>query len=138
VLPHDLLESSAGREHIVLADGRDLPVKERGGFVDYAYVRRGSLVLQGWAADEAAGVPAETILVFADGRLVFAGPPNVPRQDVADALGKPGLRRAGYVVRVPLAAVRDGDARRDVRIFSIVGDRALEVVYPLSYGWRRR
>ena len=62
----------------------------------------------------------------------------MPRPDVADALGKPALTGAGYRVLVPVSEVRAGAARRDVRIFSLVGDRALEVEYPLSYGWRRR
>jgi hypothetical protein len=138
VLPAITLRTAAGVERIVLPSGRALPVAPGGGFVDYGYVRGGSLVLQGWAADVAAGVPAHQILVFADGRLVFAGPPNVPRPDVADALGKPRLAGAGYRVLVPVSAVREGAVRRDVRIFSVVGGRALEVEYPLSYGWRRR
>jgi hypothetical protein len=137
-LPRYLLEHAGGGDRIVTPGVRALPVTTGGGFVDDAYVRRGSLVLQGWAADVRAGVPARTILVFADGRLVFAGAPNVSRDDVAAALGKPGLRDAGYSVLVPVAAARDGGARRDVRIFSLVGRRALEVEYPLSYGWRRR
>jgi hypothetical protein len=62
----------------------------------------------------------------------------VERPDVAAALGKPGLRDAGYSVLVPVTDVRNGESRRDVRIFSLVGGRALEVEYPLSYGWRRR
>jgi hypothetical protein len=138
VLPRYRLEHVAGRDRIVTPDGRTLPVAPGGGFVDYGYVRRRSLVLQGWAADVVAGAPARTILVFADGALLFAGPPNVPRPDVAAALRKPGLRGAGYSLLVPVADVRDADARRDVRIFSLVGGRALEVEYPLSYGWRRR
>jgi hypothetical protein len=138
VLPRYLLEHVAGSDRIVTPDGRALPVAPGGGFVDFGFVRRGSLVLRGWAADVATGAPARTILVFADGALLFAGPPNVPRPDVAAALGKPALRGAGYSVLVPVAAVRSGGARRDVRIFSLVGTRALEVEYPLSYGWRRR
>jgi hypothetical protein len=138
VLPRFLLEHTAGRDRIVTPAGRALPVSPGGGFVDYGFVRRGSLVLQGWAASVATGAPARTILVFADGALVFAGAPNVERPDVAAALGKPGLRDAGYSVLVPVTDVRNGESRRDVRIFSLVGGRALEVEYPLSYGWRRR
>ena len=138
VLPRYRLVVRAGGDRIVTPAGRSLPVAQGGGFVDYGYVRRDSLVLQGWAADVAAGVPARTILVFADGRLVFAGRPNVSRPDVAAALGRPALRRAGYSALVPVAAVRGREGRRDVRIFSLVAGRALEVEYPFSYGWRRR
>lgn len=138
VLPRYRLVERAGGDVIVTPAGRSLAVAQGGGFVDYGYVRGDSLVLQGWAADAAAGVPANRILVFADGRLLFAGAPNLRRPDVAAALGRPALRRSGYRVLVPVSAVRDGTARRDVRIFSLVRGRALEVEYPLSYGWRRR
>lgn len=138
VLPRYLLEHVGPGDRIVTPGGATLPVAPGGGFVDYGFVRRGGLVLQGWAADVARGLPARTILVFADGRLVFAGAPDVPRPDVAAALGKPALSGAGYAIVVPVAAVRDGGARRDVRIFSLVRGRALEVEYPVSYGWRRR
>jgi hypothetical protein len=135
-LPQDVLEKVPGGERVVTAEGQSLTVEQGGGFVDYAYVRGGSLVLQGWAADVATGAPARSILVFAAGRLVFAGPPNVARPDVAASLGKPSLRGAGYALLVPVARVRGDGVRRAVRIFSIVGSRALEVQYPLSYGWR--
>jgi len=137
-LPRYVLENRAGKELVVTPAGRALPVEQGGGFVDYGYLRGASLVLQGWAADAPAGVPASTVLVFADGRLVFAGPPNARRPDVAAALGHPALRRAGYVVLVPESEVRNHGARRDVRIIALARGRALEVLYPFSYGWRRR
>lgn len=137
-LPRYTLVRRDGADAIVTPAGRALPVSPGGGFVDYGYVRRGSLVLTGWAADVAKGIPARMLLVFADGRLVFAGPPTFPRPDVAAALGKPALSRAGYDVLVPEPEVRVDGARSDVRIFGLVGERALEVEYPLSYGWRRR
>ncbi|HEY8407521.1 MAG TPA: hypothetical protein VIK66_06055 [Gaiellaceae bacterium] len=137
-LPRYTLERRGGGDAIVTPAGRVLPVAQGGGFVDYGYVRRGTLVLSGWAADVATGVPARMVLVFADGRLVFAGPPTTPRPDVAAALGKPGLRHAGYAVLVPEQDVRVDGGRRDVRIVALVGGQALEVEYPLSYGWRRR
>jgi hypothetical protein len=137
-LPRYTLVRRGSRDAIVTPAGRALPVAAGGGFVDYGYVRRATLVLTGWAADVAKSVPARTVLVFADGRLVFAGPPTLPRPDVAAALGKPALRRAGYAVLVPERDVRVAGGRRDVRIIALVGGRALEVEYPLSYGWRRR
>lgn len=134
---YTLVHRDAG-DAIVTPAGTTLPVSAGGGFVDYGYVRRATLVVSGWAADVAKGVPARTVLVFADGRLVFAGPPASPRPDVAAALGKPALSRAGYAALVPEREVRAHGTRRDVRVFALVGNRALEVEYPLSYGWRRR
>jgi hypothetical protein len=116
--------------------GAVMTVAPGGGFLDYAYQQGPSLVVRGWGADAAAGVPASLILVYADGKLVFAGPPNTARPDVAAALGHRRLRRAGFTLLVPARAVRAGDRRRHVRVFSVVGDRALELAYPPSYGWR--
>ena len=138
LLPRYRLVRRGGRDEIATPAGRTLPVSPGGGFVDYGYVRRGTLVLTGWAADVATGVPAQSVLVYADGRLVFAGPPAFARPDVAVAVGKPALTHAGYAVLIPEREVRVNRARRDVRIFALVGGHALEVQYPLSYGWRRR
>lgn len=93
-------------------------------------------MLRGWSADVAGGVPASLILVYADGKLVFAGKPNTRRPDVAVALGHPDLKASGFTMLVPLREVRVGRQRRHVRIFSIVEGKALEVSYPTSYGWR--
>ncbi|MGN6798798.1 MAG: hypothetical protein ACTHKS_11680 [Gaiellaceae bacterium] len=137
-LPRYALLARDGGEFIRAPSGRVYPVSAGGGFVDYGFVRRRGLVLTGWAADVAGDVPARMVLVFADGKLVYAGAPNLPRPDVAAALGKPNLRHAGYAIVIPENEVRLNGARRDVRIFGLVGGRALEVEYPLSYGWRRR
>ena len=138
MLPQYRLVRRGGRDEIATPAGRTLPVSPGGGFVDYGYVRRGTLVLTGWAADVPTGVPAQSVLVYADGRLVFAGPPAFARPDVAVAVGKPALTHAGYAVLIPEREVRVNRARRDVRIFALVGGHALKVQYPLSYGWRRR
>ena len=132
-LPHDVLEHAGGADRIAAPDGRVLPVAQNGGFVDYAYVRRDSLVLQGWAG--ASGRPATTILVFADGKLVFAGPPNTSRPDVATQLRKPALAHAGYQLILPLSEVRTKTGRRSIRVFAVVGGRAYETYYTPPYGW---
>jgi len=116
--------------------GRTLPIGTGGGFVDYTLEQRDDLVLHGWAGDGGAGEPASSILVFAGGKLVFAGAPNVARPDVAAALGKPGLTRSGYTIVVPQLLVRVRNARAHVRVIAIVGGRALELTYMPDYAWR--
>jgi hypothetical protein len=116
--------------------GRKLTVGSGGGFVNYAFEQDGRLVLRGWAADVSAGVPARTILVFANGKLVFAGPPNTTQPGVAHALGKPALARSGYSILVPDRDVRANGARRHVRVIALAGGRALELTYFPDYAWR--
>jgi hypothetical protein len=135
-LPAYRLANVNGAERIRSPRGAVFPVAPGGGFLDYAYEQRTSLVLRGWSGDAAAGVPSSLILVYADGKLVFAGPPNRARPEVAAALGHPELRQSGFAVLVPLRDVRVGLHRRRVRVFSLAGGRALEVAYPPSYGWR--
>ena len=72
--------------------------------------------------------PPRSVLVYADGRLVFAGPPAFARPDVAVAVGKPALTHAGYAVLIPEREVRVNGARRDVRIFALVGGHALRPI----------
>ena len=108
-LPRYTLERRGGGDVIVTPAGRALPVAAGGGFVDYGYVRRGTLVLSGWAADVAKSVPARTVLVFADGRLVFAGPPGAS----AAGCGR-GDREAGAPsrrLRCPRAGARGACGR---------------------------
>jgi hypothetical protein len=108
-----------------------------GGYVDYSYVRGSYLVLQGWAADVSATTPAQRILVTADGKLVFAGSPNVQRPDVARALAAPALVRAGFLILIPQRLVRTpAGTRRHVRVYAIVNGRALALTAFFSYGWR--
>jgi hypothetical protein len=115
---------------------RIVPIVQNTGFIDFAYPRRDALVLRGWAGDSTTGIPARLILVYADGRLVFAGPPNTRRPDVAQELGEPRLVRAGYTIVLPLRDLITGGRRRHLRVFSIAGSHALEVSYAPAFGWR--
>jgi hypothetical protein len=135
-LPNYRLLGGPGGDRVVSPRGAVLRVVPGGGVLDYAFVQRTSLVLRGWSGDAAAGVPASTILIFADGKLVFAGKPNRHRPDVAAGLGHPELVTSGYRVLVPLRDVLPGRHRRHVRIFSVANGKALEVSYSQSYAWR--
>ena len=76
-----------------------------------------ALVLRGWVGDTTTGIPAQLILVYADGRLVFAGRPNMRRPDVAQALGEPRLVRAGYRIVLPFRdLIAGGDAASPARL----------------------
>jgi hypothetical protein len=134
-LPRYTLEELDGHETIAEPDGTLAPVSVGGGYLDSAYAVQGGVEFGGWAAEAAAGTAAPKILVFAGGKLAFAGVPNVERPDVAAAFGRPSLLHTGFAVLLPRRAVFAGTKPRNVRVFALFGDRALEVTYPAADEW---
>jgi len=52
--------------------------------------------LTGWAVDAVDGAPVKRITVIVDGKREIAALVGLPREDVADTFGKPGLLRSGW------------------------------------------
>ena len=134
-LPRYTLEEIAGHETIRLPGGRLAPVSSGGGYVDAAFGVGAGVEFGGWAAEAVSGTAAPKILVFAGGKLAFAGAPNIDRPDVAAAFDRPSLLRSGFAVLLPRRLVLDGAKPRNVRVFALLGNRALEVSYPASDQW---
>jgi hypothetical protein len=78
----------------------------------------GTLTAEGWSAT--AEGPADTILVFAQGKLVASGRPTERRPDVAKVVGRAALRSQFRVIG---AATAD----TDVRVFGIRGTTASQL-----------
>jgi len=134
-LPHYTLVEVMGHEAVRGPDGRTAPVETGGGYLDAAYLVGSHFSLGGWAAEAGSGTVASKILVFVAGKLVFAGAPNVDRPDVAAAFNLPSLRRSGFAVVLSRDQVMDGSMPRNVRVFALLGERVLEVTYPLDDPW---
>ena len=112
------------------SDGKVATVgKQVGGTADMVAERPdGGLAILGWAADVAAGTPAEAIVVFARGKSIATGRTGVVRADVATHFQKEQLRNAGFSIVIP-AAVAKNLSVDDVRVFGILGDKAGELYY---------
>jgi hypothetical protein len=134
-LPRYTLDEIAGHETIRTPTGQLAPVFSGGGNLDAAFDVGAGVEFAGWAAEAASGTAAPKILVFAGGRLAFAGRPNVDRPDVAAAFDRPSLLHSGFGVLLPRRLVLDGTKPRNVRVFALLGKSALEVSYPASDQW---
>jgi hypothetical protein len=117
-----------GRQVIVDGSGRTIPVgrSETGGSVDTISVGQAEVKIDGWAGERTSGRPAERVLAFAGERFLAAGRPSLARKDVANKVG-PKLARSGFRLRGWTAGPRPGSARAPVRVFAIVGGRALPI-----------
>lgn len=98
------------------------------GCLDQARPVDSCLELAGWAADLRRGEPAEEVRVYFGERLLYAGPPNAVRTDVAKAHGRPALERAGFALALPLEWFAGADPAA-VRVFGVSrGGEASELV----------
>lgn len=120
----------SGQERI-LVDGRAIPVVPgavRGG-VDRAEPSAGGLFLAGWAVDPAARASTRGVLVFVGAELVYAGEPDVVREDVSALIGSAAARESGFMVEVP-ARSSERDPEPELRVFALAVDgRASELAY---------
>jgi hypothetical protein len=134
-LPHYTLEEVDGHETIRTPAGKLAPVSQGGGFLDAAFAVSHGVEFGGWAAEAISGTAAPKIVVFAAGKLAFAGRPNVERPDVAAAFDRPSLLHSGFAVLLPRRLVTDRGKPRNVRVFALLDGHALEVSYPASDQW---
>lgn len=77
----------------------------------------GSVVVEGWVADAGLEVPAGFSVVLAGaGTWAVRGESTVLREDVASALGSPGLAMSGFGVSASLAGVPAGEYALDLLV----------------------
>ena len=92
------------------------------GYVDSVSADGGRLSVAGWATDAAHRGPVDSVLLFADGRLVQAGRPTRPT-----ARPDPDVRSGGPARRVRVHRRRGADAGTRLRVFAVVDGRASEL-----------
>jgi hypothetical protein len=117
-----------GRQAIVDGSGRAIPIAGAGsgGSVDSVAVGRAEVTIQGWAGDSERARPADRVLAFAGERFLAAGRPSLPRDDVAGKVGA-RLARSGFKLRGWTGGPLPGSPSAPVRVFAIVGGRALPI-----------
>jgi hypothetical protein len=104
----------------------DLPAKASAvaGYVDFAKGESGSLVLDGWAASSDLSQPASRLVAQVGGRTVAEAVPALKREDVVEALGKPGLSESGFELRLPLDSVECGSPAAGVTVVASLGGKS--------------
>ena len=77
--------------------------------------------------------PADSIVVFVDGKSVFFGETgNIPRKDI---LERYGVDKAGFIFRLPGGLLPAAGAEHQVRVFALAGEAAAELRYLPGYPW---
>jgi len=127
------LTYSLGAGGLQASDGTTIPVRAAiSGEVRGTRSATGS-TLGGWAANLKTHRPAESIVVFVDGRSVFVGQDgNIERKDI---LQRYGVDNAGFLFSLPGPLLPEAGAAHQVRVFAIAGKVASELRYLRGYPW---
>jgi hypothetical protein len=98
------------------------------GYIDGAIPEKRENVnvvsLSGWAASGDLSRAAEAVVAFVGTKAVAALKPTGERPDVAEGYNKPGLKRIGFVLSVPVASLDCSAPAEGLQIFGIVGKGA--------------
>ena len=97
-------------------------VEERGNRISFS----------GFAGDMTSLKPADAILLFVDGKLVYRGMARHPRPDAVEYFGAAGLEKSGFYFELDRELFDEG---LQVRCFAVSGEKISEVRYPESYPW---
>ena len=116
------------------SDGRTIRLRNTiTGEVGGTYNSTGG-TLGGWAANLQTRRAATSIVVFVNGRSVFAGENgNTARGDIADRYG---VQQAGFIFRLPGSTLPAAHRGHSVRVLAIEGNVASELRYLPGYPWK--
>ncbi len=95
-----------------------------------------SVVITGWAADRAAGAPADGVFLAVGAARPVALDYGSSRPDVAAALGNPTLERTGFSGRIPLKLLHSGIAPLRFLVVDSAGTGYFAVPPPMSLIFR--
>ena len=93
------------------------------GYVDSQKVEGGTLILRGWAAASDLSGPADTVAARVAGKTVAKAVPTLPREDVVETLGKPGLQESGFELRLPLGSLECSKPAAGIRVVGTSGGK---------------
>jgi hypothetical protein len=119
---------------ITASDGTAIRVESGALAGDVRALTQGDRVsFSGWAADLEARRPADSIVIFVDGRSVYAGHPGNMRRD--DVEKRYGVDKSGFLFMFPRSLVPARGTAHQVRVFALRGDVASELEYKPGYPW---
>jgi hypothetical protein len=123
------LEEGSGCGRLRNGDGSALAIEDGAMRGRVRLVRSGSgkPLLRGWSSDSDGRRPAGTIVAFVDGRYAGYSTCSAPTESLARRLEAPGLRHAGFRLRLRPSA-NGAHAPPGPRVFALTGDgRASEL-----------
>jgi hypothetical protein len=115
-------EKTTSGEHL-------LPITPKAviGYVDQAIPQGKRITVSGWAAPPDLSRPADAVVVFVDTKTIGAVKPTGERPDVAEGYNRPGLKRSGFAITIPLQSLDCSASDQGLNVFAIVGKTASPV-----------
>jgi len=94
------------------------------GYVDHVAAESDALALQGWAASSDLSEPATKVTASVGGKKVAEAVPVLERADVVEALGKPGLKKSGFELHLPIEALDCGAPAAGIKVVGQLGSES--------------
>lgn len=94
------------------------------GYTDHSKAEGDSLVLNGWAASSDFSEPAEQVAAIVGGKTLAEAVPTLNRQDVVEALNKPGVEDSGFELKLPLASLDCGAPAAGVEVIATLDGKS--------------
>lgn len=94
------------------------------GYTDHSKTEGDSLVLNGWAASSDFGEPAEQVVAIVGGKALAEAVPTLNRQDVVEALNKPGVKDSGFELKLPLDSLDCGAPAAGVEVVATLDGKS--------------
>ncbi|MBA3866894.1 MAG: hypothetical protein H0X42_11220 [Solirubrobacterales bacterium] len=104
-----------------------VPQTEKGavaGFVDNLKVEGDTLVLSGWAAAADLSKPATRVAALVKNEALAEAVPAVEREDVVEALGKPGLKESGFELDLPIESLECGTPAAGIKVVGTLAGKS--------------
>jgi hypothetical protein len=99
------------------------------GYVDFSKVEGETLVLNGWAAASDLSKPATGVVAQVGNEVVAEAVPALKREDVVEALGKPGVLESGFELRLPVESLDCGTPAAGVKVIGSLNGKASVLPY---------
>lgn len=123
-----------GHKTTVCLDGAAIEVSQGGvwSLLDIVTEKDDKITFYGWAADMVTLELADSVLLFADGELVYRGMNRCSRPDVAKYRQADELEQSGFHLEFDQELFQK---KQRVRGFTVFGERIYELAYPPGFPW---
>lgn len=99
------------------------------GYVDHVVAEGEAMVLNGWAAAADFSGPADQVTASVGGKTLAKAVPTLKRQDVVEALNKPGLENSGFELRLPLKSLECSTPYAGIEMTASIAGRSGDLLF---------
>ena len=140
-----LAACGGGETTVTVTEGAQPPAKQQGGsteptevqsgndvvagYVDHVEAEGETMVLNGWAGAADLSGPADQVTASVGGKTLAKAVPTLKRQDVVEALNKPGLENSGFELRLPLKSLECSAPDAGIEMTASLGGRSGDLLF---------